>query len=92
MRSVVLEGPGTIVVKDGPVPVPADGDAVVRPRWNGVCGSDLAAFLGKAPQVTYPRVLGHEMLVDVVSCPGRPELEGQRAVVEPLITCGTCRA
>ena len=92
MRSVVLEGPGTIMVKSGPEPVPADGAAVVRPRWNGVCGSDLAAFLGKAPQVTYPRVLGHEILVDVVSCPGRPELEGRRAVVEPLTTCGTCRA
>ncbi len=92
MRSVVLEGPGTVAVKDGPDVAPEAGAAVVRPRWNGICGSDLAAFLGKAPQVSYPRVLGHEMLVDVVSCPGRPELEGHRAVVEPLITCGICRA
>lgn len=92
MRSVVLEGPGAVVLKEGPDLQIGAGLALVRPRWNGICGSDLAAFRGSAPQVTYPRVLGHEMLVDVVACPGRAELEGHRAVVEPLVTCGICRA
>lgn len=92
MRSIVLEGPGTVVVKDGPDLRPDGGLALVRPRWTGICGSDLAAFRGTARQVTYPRVLGHEMLVDVVTCPVRPDLAGRRAVVEPLLSCGICRA
>jgi 2-desacetyl-2-hydroxyethyl bacteriochlorophyllide A dehydrogenase len=37
-------------------------------------------------------VLGHELLVDVLECPDRPELVGHRAVVDPMTPCGTCRA
>jgi 2-desacetyl-2-hydroxyethyl bacteriochlorophyllide A dehydrogenase len=37
-------------------------------------------------------VLGHELLVDVLECPDRPELVGHRAVVDPMTPCGRCRA
>ena len=30
--------------------------------------------------------------MDVAECPDRPELEGKRAVVEPLVSCGACHA
>jgi 2-desacetyl-2-hydroxyethyl bacteriochlorophyllide A dehydrogenase len=68
------------------------GEALVRLRLGGICGSDLSAYRGTSPMVSYPRVLGHELLVDVLECADRPEIEGQRAVVEPLIRCGRCRA
>ena len=42
--------------------------------------------------MSYPRVLGHEVLVDIVEAGARPELEGQRAVLDPMISCGYCRA
>jgi 2-desacetyl-2-hydroxyethyl bacteriochlorophyllide A dehydrogenase len=42
--------------------------------------------------VTYPRVLGHELLVDVVDAPDAPDLVGKRVVVEPLLSCGRCIA
>lgn len=94
MREVVLEHPRDVRIREVPVPpAPLDpGLARVRLRWAGVCGSDLAAYRGTSPLVSYPRVLGHELLVDVLEAPGAPQLAGRRAVVEPLLPCGTCRA
>ena len=37
-------------------------------------------------------MLGHELLVDVIECPETPELEGRRAIVDPMVRCGHCRA
>jgi len=92
MRQVVLERPRSVVLREAVPPVPGPGEALVRLRCGGICGSDLSAFRGTSPLVSYPRVLGHELLVDVEACPERPELAGRRAVVEPLLPCGRCRA
>lgn len=92
MHSVVLEAPKIVRIVDSAPATSADGEALVRLRAAGICGSDLAAFRGTSPLVTYPRVLGHELLVDVLECAGRPELEGLRAVVDPQTPCGRCRA
>lgn len=95
IRQVVLESPGSVAVRrsDPPgAPEAGSGTALVRLRLGGICGSDLSAYRGTSPMVTYPRGLGHELLVDVLSCPDRPELEGRRATVSPLLPCGRCRA
>ncbi|MEV6899631.1 zinc-binding dehydrogenase [Amycolatopsis sp. NPDC051372] len=92
MKSILLEGPKDLRVVDRAEPSPGAATALVRPVLNGLCGSDLAAFRGKAPQIVFPRVLGHEMLVEVEHSPTRPELEGARAVVEPIVPCGGCRS
>jgi L-gulonate 5-dehydrogenase len=92
MYKVVLEEPKVVrVAQTTPKPV-GDHEALVRLRSAGICGSDLAAYRGTSPMVTYPRVLGHELVVDVIACPDRPELVGQRAVVDPMVRCGHCRA
>lgn len=92
MRSVVLGGPRRLELQESGDAHSHHGEAVVRPRVNGICGSDLAAYRGTAPQITYPRVLGHEVVGDVVSCTDQPDLVGARVVVEPLVSCGACRA
>jgi 2-desacetyl-2-hydroxyethyl bacteriochlorophyllide A dehydrogenase len=60
----------------------------------GVCGTDLHAFAGKQPFFTYPRVLGHELGVEVID-PGDGSHDlrvGDRCSVEPYTNCGTCSA
>lgn len=79
------------VVEAAP-PAKDRSQALVRLRLAGLCGSDLAAYRGTSPLVTYPRVLGHELLVDVLECAEQPELQGWRAVVDPMIRCGVCHA
>ena len=92
MRQVVLQAPRRVDVVDAEPGAPGADQAEVRLRWAGICGSDLSAYRGTSPLVTYPRVLGHELLVDVLRCDSRPALVGRRAVVEPLLPCGRCRA
>ncbi len=92
MQQVVLEAPRQVRVVDAPAATQGAGEAVVRLRLAGICGSDLAAYRGTSPLVSYPRVLGHELLVDVLACPDRPALVGQRAVVDPMTHCSHCRA
>lgn len=92
MMKVVLERPRVVhIAPTEPDSVTRD-EALVRLRMAGICGSDLAAYRGHSPLVTYPRVLGHELLVDVLQCEARPELEGGRAVVDPMFPCGRCKA
>src|SRR5262249_27726545 len=91
----VLEQPSRLVVSENAPPgKPRDGEALVKVRRLGVCGTDLHAFRGKQPFFTYPRRLGHELGVEVVEV--GPEVTGLKAgdlcSVEPYLTCGRCIA
>jgi 2-desacetyl-2-hydroxyethyl bacteriochlorophyllide A dehydrogenase len=83
-----------MVLRDAPVPErPGPGEALVRVRRVGVCGTDLHAFRGKQPFFTYPRIVGHELGVEVVEAgEAAPLAPGDRCAVEPYLHCGTCLA
>jgi threonine dehydrogenase-like Zn-dependent dehydrogenase len=66
---------------------------VLRPRLCGICGSDLNLLRGAEsyllePYASFPCILGHEVVAEVVEAPAdsgfRP---GERVVVEPLLAC-----
>jgi 2-desacetyl-2-hydroxyethyl bacteriochlorophyllide A dehydrogenase len=69
MRQVVLQQPGEFHLRQVPDPVPAEGDALVRIRRIGICGTDLHAFAGRQPFFSYPRVLGHELSATIEALP-----------------------
>jgi Fumarylacetoacetate (FAA) hydrolase family/Alcohol dehydrogenase GroES-like domain len=52
-------------VRQLPNPQLAHGDLLVQIARAGVCGSDVAVFLGERP-ATYPLVMGHEVIGYVV--------------------------
>src|SRR5947199_371265 len=59
MRQAVLEQPGRLVLGDRPPPAPPrPGEALVRVRRVGVCGTDFHACKGDQPFLAYPRPLG----------------------------------
>jgi 2-desacetyl-2-hydroxyethyl bacteriochlorophyllide A dehydrogenase len=89
VKAVRVVGPGTIEIAD--VPEPENGDAVlVRTGQVGICGTDTKIVAGKIP-VDYPRILGHEMVGEVVSAPpGSPYRSGIRVLVDPGVSCGWC--
>lgn len=94
MLQIILEKPGTFIAAEGPEPTPAPGDAIVRVHRIGVCGTDLHAFAGKQPFFSYPRILGHELGVEVIDPGSEPNglQVGDRCSVEPYLNCGTCTA
>jgi len=65
MRAAVLLSPGRIEVRDRPVPEPGPGELLVRVRYAGVCGTDLALYDGLY-ETALPLVPGHEFCGDVV--------------------------
>jgi 2-desacetyl-2-hydroxyethyl bacteriochlorophyllide A dehydrogenase len=89
LRSVRVVSPGSVELAD--VPEPDSGnDVLVRARQVGICGTDTKIVAGKIP-VDYPRILGHEMVGDVVSAPtGSPFATGDRVLVDPGVACGWC--
>ena len=69
------------------VPVPRTcGEALVRIRLSGICGTDLEMVRGYYP---YTGVLGHEFVGEVVESPD-PAWIGARVVGEINSSCGTC--
>ena len=93
MKALFLEKPGAPAWSDIPEPVAAEGEALVRVRRCGVCGTDIHALAGKQPFFTYPRRLGHELCVEVVSAPAGSGLsQGDLCAVEAYYFCGTCPA
>ncbi len=94
MIQIALERPGHFVATEGPSPRPAPGEALVRVHRIGVCGTDLHAFAGRQPFFNYPRILGHELGVEVID-PGSDANglnPGDRCSVEPYLNCGRCIA
>ena len=67
MKTVVLTQPGQFDLIDTPVPDHPGADEVqVRVRRVGICGTDLHAFTGTQPFFNYPRILGHELALEIV--------------------------
>src|SRR3954470_1646279 len=94
MKTLILDEPGSIrAAETAEVIAPAAGEALVRVHRVGVCGTDLHAFRGRQPFFSYPRVLGHELGVEVVDPGSSGELRrGDRCAVEPYLNCGSCVA
>lgn len=89
LRAVHALAPGVIGLAD--VPEPADvGEVMVKVLLAGICGSDLRILAGKNP-LAYPRILGHEMVGEIVSAPQNSRLaQGSRVLVDPAVSCGWC--
>lgn len=95
MRTAILQQPGTFTLTGSPPPGPPGlGEVLVRVLTVGICGTDLHAFEGTQPFFTYPRILGHELAVEVIEAgEGVSEFKpGDRCAVNPYITCGECAA
>ncbi len=83
---ITLAEPGRFERSPGVLPSPASGEARIRIRRIGVCGTDIHAFHGRQPFFEYPRILGHELGAEVVSVNGNSDLlPGEIVAVEPYL-------
>jgi threonine dehydrogenase-like Zn-dependent dehydrogenase len=64
------------------------GEALVKVRLAGICGTDLELANGYYPFTGIP---GHEFVGQIMRAPTQPHREGQRVVGEINIACGSCR-
>jgi 2-desacetyl-2-hydroxyethyl bacteriochlorophyllide A dehydrogenase len=96
MKTIRLEEPGrfALLTTEQPAPSLNPGEALVHVRRIGVCGTDIHAYNGIQPFFSYPRILGHELGVEVVAV-GSSSTNlhpGDHCSVEPYLNCGHCIA
>ena len=88
MKALVYTGPEQMAFQEAPDPAPGPDDNLIRISSVGICGSDMHAYLGHDERRPAPLILGHEAAGEVVEGP----MTGKRVTINPLVTCGTCRA
>ncbi len=88
MKTLVLEEPGKFNYTDTTIDESLSVDeALVKVQRIGICGTDFHAYRGNQPFFTYPRILGHELGVEVLKV-GAQVLDvavGDKCSVEPYL-------
>jgi 2-desacetyl-2-hydroxyethyl bacteriochlorophyllide A dehydrogenase len=93
LEALVCVEPGTLRIERRRHTHVDQRQALVRPRRVGICGTDYHIFEGKHPFLQYPRIMGHELAVEVVEAPDGSGLSpGEAYVVNPYLACGRCIA
>ena len=88
MQAIQFTAPLEIDLIDLPEPAaPGPGEALVRTHRMGICGTDVACYLGKFPFFAYPRTPGHELGLEVIAvAPDVTHLRpGDRCSLEPYV-------
>jgi len=93
MKSVLITEPGTAIMKDIPVPVRKEGEALLKLRYVGICGSDLGTYRGTFAYCEYPRRPGHEFAAEIVEIDENDKglKPGMIVTCNPYFNCGKCR-
>ncbi|HEB31220.1 MAG TPA: zinc-binding dehydrogenase [Spirochaetes bacterium] len=94
MQAAVWHGADDLRIEDVRTPVLEKGEVLIKVKATGICGTDLMIYKGKFPRARPPLVPGHELAGEIVEVNEVPEgiKTGNMAVVNPLISCGTCVA
>jgi 2-desacetyl-2-hydroxyethyl bacteriochlorophyllide A dehydrogenase len=92
MKAIVINAPKDISIKEISNPERRENEVLIKVRGMGICGSDIAAYKGINPLVTYPRIIGHEIAGEVLEVPrGETKMiPGDRVIIEPSVYCGKC--
>ena len=93
MKILTCTTPGTFEYSTGERPVVTKGNAIIKIKRIGICGTDLHAFEGTQPFFNYPRILGHELAGELVAFDNAPGFEiGEAVSFIPYFNCGKCIA
>ena len=95
MKAVRLYGPRDMRLDEIEAPTSGPGEALIRVRAVGICGSDVHFFKDggmDGTSIVFPFILGHEFAGEIVAL--GPETVGPpigaRVAVDPAIPCGQC--
>ncbi|HEY0740462.1 MAG TPA: zinc-binding alcohol dehydrogenase family protein [Chryseosolibacter sp.] len=93
MRALVCSEPKKFAYQTIGQPVPQPNHAIIKIRRIGVCGTDLHAYEGTQPFLSYPRILGHELAGELVSADNAPGFRsGEIVSLIPYFSCRACVA
>lgn len=82
-----------LIEKEKPI-INKDNEVIVKVMATGICGSDMHIYHGTSPVATYPRVIGHEVVGEIVEIGSAVSTLkiNDRVIMEPIEYCGECYA
>ena len=92
VRAAIFPTPQACELVERETPLPEEGEVLVRVEACGVCGTDMHIFQGDFP-ARFPIISGHEF-AGVVENAGQGVAalrSGDRVVIDPNVSCGSCR-
>lgn len=95
MKGIICEQVHSFTFQENlPEPIRKEGEAIIRIRRVGICGTDYHAFQGNQPFFSYPRILGHELsgIIEEISDHEAGLRLGDQVSIMPYIHCGQCIA
>lgn len=91
MKQIICNQPGQLELRNVEKPLLKPGEAIIKLKRIGICGTDLHAYEGTQPYFDYPRVLGHELSGVIDEVDESSDLKvGDKVAVIPYLNCGTC--
>jgi threonine dehydrogenase-like Zn-dependent dehydrogenase len=95
MKAAVFTGKGKVEIREIELGEPAADEVIIDIDCCGICGTDIHIYHGSSGsvEVAPPVVLGHEYSGTICKT-GKDVTRfkvGQRVVVDPNLSCGTCQ-
>ena len=95
MKAVKIMKPNELQIIDMEKPaIDEKNNVLVKIHVAGICGSDVGIYHGKNAAATYPRVIGHEMVGEIVETGENltKRKVGDRVIIDQVTACGHCYA
>lgn len=95
MKAIIINKPYDLQITDMDKPSVTEHDNVlIKMKAAGICGSDVHIYHGQNAAATYPRVIGHEMVGEVVEVGSNATKikVGDRVIIDQVVNCGECYA
>lgn len=95
MKAAIMRHYGKIeVIEQKELCSPEKNEVLIKIKAAGICGTDIHGYTGTHPFIKPPRIMGHELAGEVQDVgPAVKGLKnGDRVVVDPVISCGSCYA
>lgn len=92
MKAIRIAQPFKVEICDIPMPEIKEGEALLKIKYCGICGADVASYTGNQPFTTYPRIPGHEFSAEIVKIGENPKglKAGDIVTANPYFNCGEC--
>ena len=91
-QAIILNEPGKVSIQDLVFPILKKGEALLKIKYGGICGSDLSSYRGRFAYVSYPRIPGHEFSAEIAEIEenDRNLKPGMTVIANPYFNCDAC--
>lgn len=93
MKAAVIKEMNRLQLQEAEIPDLNDGEALIKVKYCGICGSDLHVLKGKHPTAQFPVIPGHEFVGELADIKGHETSGfqiGDIVVAQPFFSCGHC--